>query len=141
MTKLQIQCKCCVLHHPFLFVNLGSIDFAETRKTITFQTGTNVRGCGCIGLIDDQSLEMSEEFDIMAIINDPILISTGSLTASVIIEDTNDSKLLCAYNEFMGALFSTEHFHSRNHCWICAGKHNDHRKYSVRDNLFQCQSW
>ena len=75
------------------FLNIGSIDFAEIRKTVAFQTGTNVRSCGCIELVDDQVLELSEAFEIMATINDPILTSTGSLSASVIIADTTDSKL------------------------------------------------
>ena len=54
---------------------------------ISFGTGTDVLGCGCVGLIDDQSLEGSEIFSISATINDPILMSTGSLSTSVIISD------------------------------------------------------
>ena len=61
---------------------------------ISFGTGTDVRGCGCVGLIDDQSLEDSEIFSISATINDPILMSTGMLFASVtIMEDIFDSEL------------------------------------------------
>ena len=65
----------------------------EVSVTIDFPVGTNVRRCSCFGLIDDSSFEDKEVFNISATINDPILTSSDTLTALVILEeDTSDGK-------------------------------------------------
>lgn len=68
------------------------MDFIERKRPVKFHTGTNVRGCGCVGLIDDSHLESSEMFKITATLNDPVLSFIGNLSTLVIITDTTDSE-------------------------------------------------
>ena len=87
--------------HSVLLIFIGGIDFTEIEKRIGFQSGINVRGCGCIGIINDPVLNVPKEFGVIAAINDPVLNSTGTLSTSVMITpDTIDSQSLmnsCRY--------------------------------------------
>ena len=84
--------KVIPLHLLLTFPSEGNVDFIERQKTIKFEAGTNVRGCGCIELIDDSQLENSETFEVTAVINDPVLSTAGDHVTSVIIYDNTDSE-------------------------------------------------
>lgn len=75
-------------------------------EEIEFEVGDMVRGCGCVGIIEDSSVEELETFEVNVAVPDELVEVSGQTVATVELIDSDGNNMY--NNEGVGGSYILE---------------------------------